>query len=326
MLKALVTDCNTPFDDANSQIMGEKVELIFAEKFEEDHLIDKVRDCDALCSIFVFAKITRRIIEAGKKLKVIARYGVGTDNIDVKAATEQGIVVTNCPRYHLPTMPEHIIALMFALARKVTIADKSVRNSQWNHELAMGVDIEGKTLGIVGFGKIGSTLAAKATALGMKVIAYDSCFSPDQKHIDGVEIKSFEDIVKESDFLSINVPLTETTRNLFNSSVLKKMKKNSYLINTSRGAVIDEDAMYDALVNNRIAGAALDVMAKEPPDKNHKLFSLNNVIITPHCGGSTVEAFRRVGDTAAKSIIDVLCGKKPEYACNPEVLRTLNLK
>ena len=326
MFKVLITDAYITFDDANKHYFKGKVESDVAENYDENHLVDRIKDCDALCSVFVFAKITQKVIEAAKKLKVIARYGVGTDNIDVKFATERGIVITNCPLYHLPSMPEHVIALLFALARRITIADRSVRDGRWNHKEALGIDLEGKTLGILGLGNIGSLVARKATALGLKAIGYDLFANAEQLAFEGIEVTDFDSVVKKADFLSVNVPLCEETINLINAEVFNNMKKNAYLINTSRGRVVDEEALYEALLNKSIAGAALDVMATEPPDRKNKLFAFDNVIITPHCGGSTLEAFQRLGATAAKSIVDVLEGRKPEYVCNPDVLSKLNLK
>lgn len=325
MFKALITHSSTPFDDANNRIFDGKVESKLAESVDEDYLAEQVEDCDALCVVYVYAKATQKVIESAKRLKVIARYGVGTDNIDLKAATELGVVVTNCPQYHLPTMPEHVIALLFALARKITIADRSVRDGRWNHEEAFGRDIEGKTLGILGLGKIGSLVAKKAMALGMNVVGHDSYLDADQIGIEGLKVTGFNSVIEQADFLSVNVPLCNDTINLIDADIFDKMKKDAYLINTSRGPVVDEEALYDALVNKSIAGAALDVMATEPPDKKHKLFGLDNVIITPHCGGSTVEALQRLGITAAKSVVDVLEGRKPESVCNMEVLKKLNL-
>lgn len=252
-------------------------------------------------------------------------YGVGTDNIDVACAAERGIVVTNAPLYHLPSMPEHVIALLFALARNITKADRSVRAGRWNHEEVIGTDVEGKTLGILGLGKIGSLVAKKAMALGMNVVGYDAYLSGAQAGLEGVRVLDCDSVIREADFLSIHVPLCDQTRNLVNREVFAKMKNSAYLINTSRGPVVDEEALYDALVNKKIAGAALDVMSPEPPVKDHKLLGLDNVVITPHCGGSTAEAFGRLGTTAAKSVVDVLEGRKPQFVCNPEVLGKLNL-
>ena len=326
MFRALMTDEPTPFADAIEHWFAGKIEWTVAAERDEDYLAEQIRDCDALCSVWVWAKVSRKVIEASKELKVIARFGVGTDNIDVACATERGIVVTNAPSYHLPSMPEHVIALLFALARNVARADRSVRAGRWNHQEVLGTEVEGKTLGILGLGKIGSLLAKKAVALGMNVIAYDAYLSGEEVSLEGVRIMDCDSVIGQADFLSINVPLCDETRNLVNAEVLGKMKSSAYLINTSRGPVVDEEALYDALAGNKIAGAALDVMAPEPPAKDHKLFSLDNVVITPHCGGSTVEAFQRLGASAAKSVVDVLQGRKPDFVSNPEVLSKLDLK
>lgn len=326
MFKVLMTDDPSPFANAIQRWFAEKCEWEVAESHDENYLTEQVAHCDALCSVWVWAKISQKVMEAGKKLKVIARFGVGTDNIDVDCATQRGIVVTNAPLYHLPSMPEHVIALMFALARNIAQADRSVRAGRWNHQEVLGTEVQGKTLGILGLGRIGSGLARKAVGLGMKVIAYDAYLTAEQIDLDGVGVVDFETVIAEADFLSVNVPLNDETRHLINADVLDRMKSSAYLINTSRGPVVDEEALYDALVGDEIAGAGLDVMGPEPPAKDHKLFGLDNVTITPHCGGSTAEAFERLGATAAKSVVDVLQGKTPQFVRNPEVLTKLNLK
>lgn len=322
MFKALVTDIDTPFDEDIHNIFSNRVAIKVAEKIDEEYLAEQVKDCDAVCSVFVNAKISEKVIQSGKKLKVIARFGVGVDNINVSAATKRGILVTNCPEYHLPSMPEHVIALLFALARNIPHADKHVRQGKWDHKEVMGIDIEGKTLGIVGFGRIGTILSRKAIGLGMNVITCDPYLTAVQAKSARVTKGELMEVMQKADFLSVNVPLNENTRGLINKDNIKQMKSSAYLINTARGPVVDEDALYDSLMNKQIAGAAMDVMAHEPPAKDHRFFALDNVIITPHCGGSTIEAFQRVGKTAAQSVIDVLEGKKAAFICNPDALKS----
>jgi D-3-phosphoglycerate dehydrogenase / 2-oxoglutarate reductase len=326
MFKGLMTEKGALFDEQKRRVLDGVVEVEIAQSHDEEYLTRVVSDYHALFSVYVFAKITRRIIEAGRNLKVIARYGVGTDNVDIKAATEHGIVVTYLPRYHLPSVPEHVIALILALARKIPACDRSVKSGHWNHEEFCGIDIEGKTLGILGMGRIGLMLAHKVMALGMKVIGYDPYWEAKTIEMEQIQIRDFETVVREADFLSVNMPLTAETRNIIGTGVFQIMKPVAFLINTARGPIVDEDALYDALVRGRIAGAALDVMSQEPPGANHKLYQLDNVIITPHVGGSTQESWERAAMTAAKSAVDVLQGKKPEFVKNPEVLARLNLK
>jgi len=326
MFKALQTETGFPFEKANQEVFKGIVETIPSKSHDENHLIDLVRDCDAVLSIYTPAKVTRKIIEAGKKLKVIGRYGVGTDNIDVTAATENGVAVVNCPIYHIPSVPEHVLALIFALARKIPAADRSVRRGQWNHEHFIGTEIEGKTLSILGLGRIGSTLAKKAVGLGMTVLGYDPYIPAGKADVPGLRVVAFDQAVAEADFLAVGMPLTDKTRNSIGANVFSRMKKTAYLINTARGPIVDENALYEALKSGRIAGAALDVMAAEPPGLNHKLYEFDNVVITPHTGGSTNESFARLGGLVARDVVNVLQGKMPRHLFNPKVLEKLKLQ
>jgi D-3-phosphoglycerate dehydrogenase len=302
----------------------EELKITTARECSETYLASAVSDYDAL--LVVYAQVSRKIIEAGRNLKVTVRYGIGTDNIDVGAATENRIVVTYCPEYHLPTVAEHTIGLMFALARHVADSDRHVRAGHWDYTEFLGVDIEGKTLGILGLGRIGRVVARKALALGMRVVGYDAYLTAGQIGVDGLVTADFEAVIREADFLVVSVPLTDKTRSMINADVLAKMKPTSFLINTARGPIVDEGALFEALVSGKIAGAALDVMAKEPPDRNHRLYGLDNVVLTPHTSWFTSEAMERLEMTAAKSAMDVLHGRRPQYVRNPEVLAGLKLQ
>ena len=320
MYKALITEPMPLFEEERKRYYDGILEVTIAERIDEDYLVKAIDDFDVL--MVVYAKVTKRIIDAGKKLKVIARYGIGTDNIDVDYATTRSIPVVYSPEYHIPSVPEHILALMFALARRVTKADYSVKSGNWDYREFAGVDIEGKTLGIIGFGRIGRALAKKAFALGMKVICYDPYIADVDAHISKhVQFDSFDNVVSNADFLSICAPLTSLTKGLINRDVFAKMKPSSYLINTARGAIVSESDLYEALSNNTIAGAAIDVMEQEPPAVDNKLFNLQNIIITPHIAWFTEEATQRLEFTVAKGIIDVLNDKTPEYVANPEVFK-----
>jgi D-3-phosphoglycerate dehydrogenase / 2-oxoglutarate reductase len=325
MFKAVQTETGFPFEKDNQEVFKGILETIPTQSHDENHLIDRVQDCDAFLSIYTPAKVTRKVIEAGKKLKVIGRYGVGTDNIDVSAATEYGIAVVNCPIYHIPSVPEHILALIFALARKIPAADRSVRRGQWNHENFVGTEIEGKTLSILGLGRIGAALAKKAIGLGMTVLGYDPYVPAGKADIPGLRIVSFDQAVTEADFLAVGMPLTDETRNSIGEKIFSRMKKTACLINTARGPIVDEAALYNALKSGRIAGAALDVMATEPPGANHKLYEFDNVVITPHTGGSTKESFARLGGLVARDVVSVLQGKMPRHLFNPKVIDKLKL-
>ena len=326
MFKALTTETGMPFEADCLRIFDGLVEVKAVESHDEDHMAELIVDCDAFLSIYVFAKVTRKMIDAAPRLKVIGRYGMGTDNIDMDAANERGIVVTNCPVYHVPTVPELVISFIFALSRRIPAYSQSVKSGQWNHELFLGNEVEGKTLGILGLGRIGSTTAGKAIGLGMRVIGHDPLLGADQLDVEGLEFADPDTVIREADFLSLNMPLTHQTRGTIGADVFRRMKDSAYLINTARGAIVDEDALCDALTGGQIAGAALDVMAVEPPQPGHRLYDMDNVIITPHVGGSTVESFARLGRIVSQGVMEVLQNRKPQFIRNPEVLDKLNLE
>jgi D-3-phosphoglycerate dehydrogenase len=246
------------------------------------------------------------------------------DNIDIQAATEMGIYVANVPDYCIGTVAEHTFALLFALTRKVILADRIVKNANWKiwtqqpTEL-MGTDLEGKVLGLIGMGNIGSAVAIRAKAFGMKVIAYDPYLEKDRAKLLDVELVDLDTLLKNSDFVSIHAPLTPETRGMIGEQELKKMKRTAYLINTSRGPIVKESALYEALKNRWIAGAALDVYEKEPPDRDNPLFKLDNVVLTPHIAWYTEEALKRLKRSVAEEAIRILNGMPPKNLVNKEV-------
>lgn len=324
MYTGLMTEPMPLLQKEKELFFKEELRITTAKDCSEPYLADAVGGYDAL--LVVYAQVTRKIIEAGGNLKVIVRYGIGADNIDIAAATENGIVVTYCPEYHLPTVAEHIVGLMFALTRHLVESDRHVKTGRWDYTKFLGADMEGKTVGILGLGRIGRVVAQKALALGMHVLGCDTYLTAAQIDVEGFLTADFEAVVQNADFLVLSLPLTDQTRNLVNAETLAKMKPSAFLINTARGPIVDEEALYDALGTGRIAGAALDVLNKEPPDPHHKLFGLDNVILTPHSAWYTREAMERLEMTAAKSAMDVLHGRKPQYVRNPEVLVKLKLR
>lgn len=290
------------------------VDIDFRPDISEGELEKEIRSYDAIV-VRSRPKVTRKAIENAEKLKVIARAGIGVDNIDVSAATEKGIIVINAPEATTNTVAEHTFALILALARKITLANESMKKGRWEKNKFMGVEIKGKTLGIVGLGRIGSRVAELGKAFGMHVIAYDPYISEERALKLGVELKSFEDVVKNADFLTLHVPKTQKTINLISEKELKMMKKSAYLINCARGGIVDEKALYSSLKNREIAGAALDVFEKEPPG-NKELLSLDNLIATPHLGASTVEAQSSAGLIVMEEVLNVLHGKIPRNIVN----------
>lgn len=260
-------------------------------------------------------QVTADVIRTGSKLQVIGRAGVGVDNIDVPEATKQGIIVVNAPTGNTISACEHAIALMLALARNIPQANASLRGGAWERSKFTGVEVRNKTLGIIGMGNVGSEVARRARGLDMKVLAYDPYVSSDFAKNIQVEIVPLERIFRESDFITLHIPLTEGTRGLIGAKEIAVMKPDVRIINTARGGLIDEDALVAAVKEKRVAGAAIDVFVTEPTVKSI-LFEEKNIIVTPHLGASTTEAQTQVAVDVAEQIVTVLNGEPARYAVN----------
>jgi len=259
------------------------------------------------------------VIKSLNRCKIIARYGVGVDNIDVEAATEQHIIVANVPDYCLDEVSTHALGLILASARKIIFLDRKVRERTWDFKIAKPLfRTQGKILGLFGLGRIARMVAQKALGFGFKVIAFDPYVSEANSKIEMVTLKR---LLSDSDFLSIHVPLTDETRHSFSENKLRTMKKTAYLVNTSRGPIVDEKALYVALKEKWIAGAALDVMENEPPDWEDPLLKLDNVIITPHSSFYSEESYVELKTKVAESIRSVLKGELPRAMVNPQVTK-----
>jgi D-3-phosphoglycerate dehydrogenase / 2-oxoglutarate reductase len=269
-----------------------------------DELQAIIGDYDALI-VRSATKATKEIIEKGNKLKVIGRAGIGVDNVDVPAATEKGIVVMNTPQGNALAAAEHSIALMFAAARKVALADRTMKQGKWEKKLLMGIEIFEKTLGVIGIGNIGSLVAEKAVALGMRVLAYDLFVSKEFAESKGIELVDFDRLLKESDFIAIHVPLVKDTRNLINKDTIAKMKKGVIIINVARGPIVNEKDLLEALESGHVGTAACDVFEQEPPAPDNPLVLSEKTICTPHLGASTKEAQDKVAIDIANQIVDV---------------------
>lgn len=280
-------------------------EVIYKPGLTIEELKKEIADVDGLI-IRSGTKVTREVIESARKLKVIGRAGTGLDNVDIQSANEKGIVVMNVPGGNTLSAAEHTLALLFSLARKIPQANSSVKEGRWERKKFMGVELNGKTLGIIGLGRIGSIVAERALCMKMKVLAYDPFVSPEFAVKRGIELVSLDELLSRSDFITIHTPLTKETYHLLNRETLAKVKKGAYIINCARGGIIDEQALYDALISGQVAGAALDVFEKEPPDPENPLLRLDNVIVTPHLGASTVEAQKVVAIEIAKQVVDYL--------------------
>lgn len=260
-------------------------------------------------------KVTAEVLAAGTRLRVVGRAGTGVDNIDVDAATRRGIVVVNAPASNSVAVAELTVGLILALARQLPQAHGSLQGGKWERNKFMGFEVRGKTLGLVGLGRIGAEVARRARGLEMDVLAYDPVVSTDRAAQLGVTLATLDEVLARSDFVSLHVPLVESTRNLINAARLAQMKPSAHLINAARGGIVDEAALADALERRVIAGAAFDVFSKEPPTDS-PLLGHPRVITLPHLGASTVEAQMLTGVDVAEGVVDALRGATPRYAVN----------
>src|SRR5688572_28326606 len=282
-------------------------------------LAEALKDSDGLI-VRSETKVTADLLDEAPGLRVIGRAGVGVDNIDVHAATIRGVVVMNAPDGNTITTAEHTIALLISLARSIPQANSSLKAGLWERKKFIGVELQGKTLGIVGLGRIGRVVAGRARALGMTIVAYNPFIAPDQAHDLEIELASLEEVYSRADFLTVHTPLTNETRGLIDREVLSRMKHGARIINCARGGLIDESALHDAIKSGRIAGAAIDVFSQEPPPADHPLLSLDEVIVTPHLGASTTEAQEGVAFTVAEQMRDfLLTGEIGRASCRERV-------
>lgn len=310
-MKVLVVD---PVAEEGVELLRSQAEVDVKLGIKPDELQKIIGEYDALI-VRSETKVTADIIKAGKKLQVIARAGVGLDNIDVEAATKHGIVVVNAPTGNTIAAAEHTLALMLALARHIPQANTKLKSGIWQRTEFMGTELRNKTLGIVGLGNVGSEVARRAQAFKMRLIGYDPFVSPDYAQNLGVELVSLEQLLRESDFITLHLPLTTKTKGLIGSKELAKMKPTARIINCARGGLIDEEALLHAVESGRIAGAALDVFSKEPLTES-VLFSSDKIITTPHLGASTTEAQASVALEVAEQVLAVLRGQPAKYAVN----------
>lgn len=272
--------------------------------------------CDAHALIVRSSTIIdSEVITAAKKLVVVARAGVGVDNIDVEYATKKGILVANAPESNIVSAAEHTMGLVLAIARNIPQAHADLKESRWERAAWEGVELSGKTLGILGMGRIGSLVAKRAKAFEMNIVVYDPHISADAVNIMGASSASLDELAAQADIITIHLPRNKDTLNIVNSNFLSKMKPSAYIVNVSRGGVVNEEDLYDALVKGKVAGAALDVFAKEP-SLSSPLYGLVNVIVTPHLGASTSEAQLRAGNTVSEMVQLALKGDPVPYAVN----------
>ncbi|NMB35927.1 MAG: phosphoglycerate dehydrogenase [Firmicutes bacterium] len=315
--KVLVSD---PVSEKGIQLLNDIAQVDVKPDLSAEEIIDTIGDYDALL-VRSGTKVTAEVIAAGEKLKVIGRAGVGVDNIDVEKATEQGVLVLNAPDGNTISAAEHTMALMLALARNIPPASSSLKAGQWQRNKFVGLELYKKCLGVIGLGRIGSEVAKRARAFGMRILAYDPYISAEQaEKIGVVACQNLVEILPQADFITVHVPRTSSTEHLLGAKELAKMKDGVRIINCARGGLIDEKALYEAITAGKVAGAALDVFEKEPPANNNPLLQLEQVISTPHLGASTQEAQINVAVQVAEEIMHVLKGEPLHMAVNAPVL------
>jgi D-3-phosphoglycerate dehydrogenase len=311
------------------QSQGIDVRIGLSEKGGK--LLDKIRDADGL--VMATAEVGKALFDKCDTLKVVAAFGVGFDYIDVNEATRHGVVVFNVPGLFSDAVANLTIAHMLSITRKVTIGDRGVKKSEWASvkPACMGTDLQGKVLGTVGLGSVGYNVAKKCmSAFSMSVVTYDPFISQEKaKELKIKKVETLQELLAESDIVTIHCPLTDQTRGLIGANELSLMKPSSLLINTARGGIVDEKALFYALKNSIIAGAALDVMEKEPPAADNPLLTLDNIVITPHIGASTYESIRAVYRVVRENVCRVITGnlpKPPARIVNEEVLTATVLR
>lgn len=314
MKKILISD-KLADDGVNFLNAQEGIQIHIQTGLNEDGLCEIIPEYEALL-IRSDSQVTAKVLKAARNLKVVGRAGIGVDNVDLDAAMEQGVIVMNTPDANATTTAELAIAHMFSLSRNLPVANQSVRDGKWERSKLMGSEVAHKTLAILGFGTIGRIVAQRGIGLGMRVIAYDPFVAPDVFTKCGAEMVDLEALFKQADYLTLHCPLLEKTRNIVGAEQLAIMKKSARLINCARGGLVDEAALYEALKNGRIAGAALDVYEHEPP-KDSPLLQLDNVVFTPHLGASTKEAQVAVSVEIARQVV--------KYLHTGEAVNALNL-
>ncbi|MBM2832259.1 MAG: serA [Dehalococcoidia bacterium] len=314
-MKVLVAD---PIAAEGIDLLRQRVTVDVKTGLKAPELLSIIGDYDGLV-VRSETRVTAEVIEAGKKLQVIARAGVGVDNIDLQAATRKGIMVVNAPAGNIISAAEHTLAMMLALARLIPQANNSLKSGKWHRTAFTGTEVRGKTLGIVGLGNVGSELARRMRAFQMRLIAHDPFVSIDYARNLGVELVSLEALLKEADFVTLHVPLTSSTKSIIGPRELALMKPTARIINCARGGIVDEEALYRALEDGKLAGAAFDVFTVEPAVDNILLKS-DKVVVTPHLAASTAEAQVSVAVDAAEQVIAILEGRPARYTVNAPLI------
>lgn len=311
----IVADCDHQSIDIERAVLAEMCpDLPWLNCRTEDEIIAQCSSAEGL--IIMYAPMTRRVLEQLEHCRIIARYGVGVDTIDLKAAADLGIIVSNVPDYGTHEVSDHALAMMLCLTRKISYANSLVKSGKWDFRLMHPVHRhQVQIMGVLGIGRIGGAMAHKTHALGMKVIAHDPYVSPENVP-DYVTLVSLDELLAQSDVLSVHCPLSESTRYILNEQKLRLMKPSAYLINTARGSIVDEAALDKMLAEKKLAGAAMDVFSVEPGSPSHPLFQHENFLCTPHMAWHSEESAKELKRKAAEEVRRVLLGEKPLYQVN----------
>ena len=323
--RVLVTDYAWPSLEIERSILDEVgAELLVAQSGHEAELVSLAPAADAILTNW--KKVPRAALDAAPQCLVVSRYGIGVDNIPVEHATTLGILVTNVPDFCLEEVSDHTLALLLACARRVTRFDRLSHTGQWDLSLARGLPrLRDQTLGLIGFGHTARAVVPKALGFGLRVLAYTPRLQPGRE--DGAELTNdLEKLLSEADYVSLHAPSTPSTRGLIGEAELRTMKTTGYLINTSRGALVNEGDLLRALREGWIAGAALDVLGQEPPPPSHPLLACDNAVITPHAAFYSDASIAEVEAKATRNVVDVLCGRLPANVVNPAVTHQGNFR
>jgi len=323
--KVIITDYEYANIDHEKRILSKIGAQIFPyQTKDENEIIAAAHDCDAL--IVQYAKITSKVIDQLHKCKIIAKYATSIETIDIEAASKNGICVTNVPDYCTDEVSTHAAAMLLNLSRKINSYSTAISNGKWDYKIGSPIaNLKKSIIGVIGFGKISSAFIQKLRPFCDEIWVYSSSASEDSVNQLGAKLKSFDAIVKEADYISIFSPLTNATRNLFNKDVFKAMKNTAFMINISRGGLVNEDDLIWALKNNKLAGAALDVMEFEPPLETNALLTMDNVIITPHAAWYSTDSQHKLQTSVAADVAKVLSGYLPDNLVNPQVNQILKL-
>ena len=324
--KVLITDYAWPTLAIEQTILADvDAELVVAQTGDEAELVQLAPPVDAILTCW--KRVTPAVLDAAPACQLVSRYGIGLDNIAVEHASALGILVTNVPDFCLDEVSDHVMALLLAAARRVVTFASQTRNGVWNLQTGRAIPrLRGQTLGLIGYGNLAQALVPKALGFGLKIMAYTPRLAPDALAPFGVATNDLDFLLRSADYVSIHAPLTPETRHLIGERALRQMKPTAFLINTARGAIIDEDALYTALQAGRIAGAALDVLSQEPPTPDHPLLGLENVIVTPHTAFYSQAAIAELARKAATQVAQLLRGEQPQNLINPSVLQQSNCR